>query len=129
MANRKEVSFDAEKFLDCYEDKVRAMPPITGYSCAKKSPPSQSLNKEVIENMSERDTAYLEQFVTHSQCNSVRRDGKQVFISNNFKVKIQRLVAFFSDGGSITGYVNNVLEQHFKEYEDVVNRLNDSLKL
>lgn len=129
MANKKDATFDAEKFLDDYEDKVRAMPPITGYSASRKTPPAQQAKKAEIENMSERDTAYLEQFVTHSQCNSVRRDGKQVFISNNFKVKIQRLVAFFSDGGSITGYVNNVLEQHFKEYEDVVNRLNDSLKL
>lgn len=130
MANKKDTAFDADKFLDSYEENIRTMAPESEkQEAGHTSKPKPPARKALIASMPEREAAYLEQYVMQTQYNRVRKDGKQVFISNEFKTKIQRLLVFFSEGGSITGYVNNVLEQHFKDYEDVVSRLNDSLKI
>lgn len=79
--------------------------------------------------LSNRELEYMERFILNSKYRRVSRKGKQVSVSEEFKLKMQKLMLFFSEGGSITEYVNNVLEQHFKEYDDIIKRMfNDSLK-
>lgn len=79
--------------------------------------------------MSDRELDYMEKFILRRRYSRISRQGKQVSVSEDFKIKIQKLMLFFSDGGSITEYVNNVLEQHFKEYDDIIKRMfNNSLK-
>lgn len=129
MATKKDTAFDADKFLDSYEENLRSMTPEPKPETGRPTPPRGAPKKDLIASMPEREAAYLEQYVMQTRYNGVRHDGKQVFISSKFKTRIQRLLVFFSEGGSITGYVNNVLEQHFKDFEDVMDRLNDSLKI
>lgn len=72
--------------------------------------------------MSDRELDYMEKFILRRRYSRISRKGKQVSVSEDFKIKIQKLMLFFSDGGSITEYVNNVLEQHFEEYDDKIGR-------
>lgn len=129
MAIQKREAFDADKFLDSYEENAKMAGLTTSGANHDTRQTKQEMKVRQMPTLAKRDSAYLEQFLLQNKYNGVRQSGKQVFISNDFKKRIQRLVLFFSDGGSITGYVNKVLEQHFKDYEDVITKLNDMIEL
>lgn len=134
MARKREQGFDADKFLERYEENAShttaapetPVPPETPISPERTVP-----DKTVAANtpLSNRELEYMETFILKNKYRRISRKGKQVYISEEFKLKMQKMMLFFSDGGSITEYVNNVLEQHFKEYDDIIKRMfNDSLK-
>lgn len=134
MARKREQGFDADKFLERYEENAShttaapetPVPPETPISPERTAP-----DKTVAANtpLSNRELEYMESFILKNKYRRISRKGKQVYISEEFKLKMQKMMLFFSDGGSITEYVNNVLEQHFKEYDDIIKRMfNDSLK-
>lgn len=134
MARKREQGFDADKFLERYEENAShttaapetPVPPETPISPERTVP-----DKTVAANtpLSNRELEYMESFILKNKYRRISRKGKQVYISEDFKLKMQKMMLFFSDGGSITEYVNNVLEQHFKEYDDIIKRMfNDSLK-
>lgn len=134
MARKREQGFDADKFLERYEENAShttaapetPVPPETPISPKRTVP-----DKTVAANtpLSNRELEYMESFILKNKYRRISRKGKQVYISEEFKLKMQKMMLFFSDGGSITEYVNNVLEQHFKEYDDIIKRMfNDSLK-
>ncbi len=134
MARKREQGFDADKFLERYEENAShttaapetPVPPETPISPERTVP-----DKTVAANtpLSNRELEYMESFILKNKYRRISRKGKQVYISEEFKLKMQKMMLFFSDGGSITEYVNNVLEQHFKEYDDIIKRMfNDSLK-
>lgn len=70
----------------------------------------------------------MEKYLLPQKYVRVIKSGKQVAVSDEFKVKIQKLLLFFSEGGTIAGYVNNVLEQHFREFDDVIQRMFNNTK-
>lgn len=128
MARKREPGFDADKFLDRYEENAShttATPETT-------APPERTVPDRTVADgtpLSNRELEYMESFILKNKYRRISRKGKQVYISEEFKLKMQKMMLFFSDGGSITEYVNNVLEQHFKEYDDIIKRMfNDSLK-
>lgn len=134
MARKREQGFDADKFLERYEENAShttaapetPVPPETPIFPERTAP-----DKTVAANtpLSNRELEYMESFILKNKYRRISRKGKQVYISEEFKLKMQKMMLFFSDGGSITEYVNNVLEQHFKEYDDIIKRMfNDSLK-
>lgn len=128
MARKREPGFDADKFLDRYEENAShtTAPPETPAPSERAVP-----DKTVTDGtpLSNRELEYMESFILKNKYRRISRKGKQVYISEEFKLKMQKMMLFFSDGGSITEYVNNVLEQHFKEYDDIIKRMfNDSLK-
>ncbi len=47
----------------------------------------------------------MEKYLLPQKYVRVIKSGKQVAVSDEFKVKIQKLLLFFSDGGTIAGYV------------------------
>lgn len=128
MAKKRESGFDADRFLDAYVETPRdpSHPEVT------IPPPESSGSKrgeDTTATMSDRELDYMEKFILRRRYSRISRKGKQVSVSEDFKIKIQKLMLFFSDGGSITEYVNNVLEQHFEEYDDIIKRMfNNSLK-
>lgn len=128
MARKREPGFDADKFLDRYEENAShtTAPPET------PAPPERKVPDRTVADgtpLSNRELEYMESFILKNKYRRISRKGKQVYISEEFKLKMQKMMLFFSDGGSITEYVNNVLEQHFKEYDDIIKRMfNDSLK-
>ncbi len=128
MARKREPGFDADKFLERYEENAShttAAPETT-------APPERTVPDRTVADgtpLSNRELEYMESFILKNKYRRISRKGKQVYISEEFKLKMQKMMLFFSDGGSITEYVNNVLEQHFKEYDDIIKRMfNDSLK-
>lgn len=134
MARKREPGFDADKFLERYEENAShttsasetPVPSEASVSSEKAAP-----DKTVADGipLSNRELEYMESFILKNKYRRISRKGRQVYISEEFKLKMQKMMLFFSDGGSITEYVNNVLEQHFKEYDDIIKRmLNDSLK-
>lgn len=127
MAKKKEPNFNADKFLEEYEESTSAVPAV---SAPQPMADSESSPASVSKSFSDRELEYMQTFILQNRYGKISRKGKQVTVSEEFKKKIQKLMLFFSEGGSITEYVNNVLEQHFKEYDDVINRMfNNSLKL
>ena len=70
----------------------------------------------------------MEKYLLPQKYVRVIKSGKQVAVSDEFKVKIQKLLLFFSGGGTIAGYVNYVLEQHFREFDDVIQRMFNNTK-
>lgn len=124
MAKKKESTFDPDKFLDTYEE---------GVPCATTGTSPESVSKPQEQRQSasstDRELDYLQKYVHQKKYISVIRKGKQVAVCDEFKVKIQKLLLFFSDGGTITSYVNNVLEQHFREYDDVIQRMFNDTKI
>jgi len=134
MARKREQGFDADKFLERYEENAShttAAPETPAPSETPISPERAASDKTVTAStpLSNRELEYMESFILKNKYRRISRKGKQVYISEEFKLKMQKMMLFFSDGGSITEYVNNVLEQHFKEYDDIIKRMfNDSLK-
>ncbi len=128
MARKREPGFDADKFLDRYEENASH----TATPSETPAPPERTVPDKTVADgtlLSNRELEYMERFILNSKYRRVSRKGKQVSVSEDFKLKMQKLMLFFSEGGSITEYVNNVLEQHFKEYDDIIKRMfNDSLK-
>ena len=128
MARKREQGFDADKFLERYEENASqtTVPPESPTPPERTAPEKATADGSPLSN---RELEYMENFILKNKYRRISRKGKQVYISEEFKLKMQKMMLFFSDGGSITEYVNNVLEQHFKEYDDIIKRMfNDSLK-
>ena len=128
MARKREPGFDADKFLERYEENAsRTVAPSESTALPERTVPDKTVAANTP--LSNRELEYMESFILKNKYRRISRKGKQVYISEEFKLKMQKMMLFFSDGGSITEYVNNVLEQHFKEYDDIIKRMfNDSLK-
>ena len=134
MARKREQGFDPDKFLERYEENAShttsaSETPVP--SEASVSSEKAASDKTVADGipLSNRELEYMESFILKNKYRRISRKGRQVYISEEFKLKMQKMMLFFSDGGSITEYVNNVLEQHFEEYDDIIKRMfNDSLK-
>ena len=128
MAKKKEPNFNADKFLEEYEESTSAVP--TASLPQEKSPENSVAADSASKPLSDRELEYMQTFILQNRYGKISRKGKQVTVSEEFKKKIQKLMLFFSEGGSITEYVNNVLHRHFEEYDDVINRMfNNSIKL
>ena len=134
MARKREQGFDPDKFLERYEENAShttsaSETPVP--SEASVSSEKAASDKTVADGipLSNRELEYMESFILKNKYRRISRKGRQVYISEEFKLKMQKMMLFFSEGGSITEYVHNVLEQHFKEYDDIIKRMfNDSLK-
>lgn len=132
MAKKQESTFDPDKFLDCYDERTPSAN-TDAPAKPKPQPPAEPLSKppapSSVKN-TDRELDYLEKFIQQKEYSQVMRKGKQVAVCEDFKLKIQKLLLFFSDGGgTITGYVNNVLEQHFREYDYVIQKMFNNTKI
>lgn len=126
MATRRETNFDADKFLDSYEDRTASVMRDTVPRVSKD--PGHVPPSEATSDPSPKEVEYMEKYLLPQKYVRVIKRGKQVAVSDEFKVKIQKILLFFSEGGTITGYVNNVLEQHFREFDDIIQRMFNNTK-
>lgn len=126
---QKKGKFDADKFLDAYEENVPVR--VARPQPVPDPPPERAKSEPAVnDSPSQRELEYMELFILRTKYSRMSRKGKQVPISEEFKKKIQRIMVFFSEYGTITEYVNNVLDHHFKEYDDVIRHMSDNnLKL
>ncbi|MCX4278972.1 DUF3408 domain-containing protein [Muribaculum sp.] len=118
---------DAQDFLDVYQD---AMPT---YRKAKKdpateSPPTAETREEltripVTPDRTKEEDEYLKTFVETCPIDAFNKKGRQVMVVNEFRHKILKIQALFNEDLSIAQYVHNVLAQHFKDVEPILNSL------
>lgn len=150
MADEKKDGFDAVGFLEKYRDnsietipkrkkKVDAAPEVAGNIpeeepvVEKESPQSatpkdvptrkKSLLQDEIK-LSQQEEEYVSRFIDSRLPPGFTHGLKQVPISQEFYVKINKLRAILAVPGkqrTIAGIIDNILSAHFKEYGDEIS--------
>lgn len=150
MEEEMNTGFDAANFLDNYREdaapnirkskkKADASSNADTSKASDEKPkepltPSErrnALKKEVVTvddtfarpNISPEEKSYLDEYLTERICPGFARQGKQTPIAIEFHTKINALRVLHGKGITVGGYVNNILADHFKKFEDVINSL------
>ena len=89
----------------------------------KEEKPVQPVTPEMKpEAGTEPESEYLRLFIHESPV--CARLGKTIYLRKEFHERIQRIVQVIGKNGlTLSVYVDRVLEQHFREYEEVIRRL------
>lgn len=138
MVKEKE-QFDAENFLESFreeavptyrtakKDKKRDLLPTASHTGTEERHGNTSkmeIAKEVSDlDLSAAEAEFLKRFVADSDFTSVTKRGRQISVSNEHRRKIQKMLILFSEDMTIAGYIYNVLEEHFKAFDDVIQSL------
>lgn len=116
MAKKLVRPFNDENYLDGYE-------PITPDLTAKEPPPKQEGNNErVTKAHKSSGQDYSERFL--SQPRGVF--PKKIYICAEFHETIETIVRFLGKGEinlTLSGFLHNILSEHFQEYGDEIDRL------
>lgn len=135
---KKEENFNADDFIESFRED--AMP--TFHSVKKPKPGNDSddtktvnvtdgekvskmeIAKEIIDlDLSTAEEQFIRTFVADSEYTSVAKRGRQISVCNEHRRKIQKMLILFSEDTTIAGYIYNVLEEHFKTFDDVIQSL------
>lgn len=120
---------DAQDFLDLYRDGA-----VPEYRHAKKKPepdppPVTVTEKEelarnpIIPDRTKEEDEYLKTFVETCPIDAFNKKGRQVMVVNEFRRKILKIQALFNEDITIAQYVHNVLAQHFREVDPILQGL------
>lgn len=127
MAKKLDVDIDPGKFLDSFRPE---MPAPAAHENAgtesgipeKETKPDKKPSAKAKKEDSLKEEEYLERFFQTSRrpiCS-----GKTAYIRGSYHGRIQRIVQVIGKSGlTLSVYVDRVLEQHFREYEEVIRRL------
>lgn len=101
--------------------KAKREPPAT------ESPPDPAKDelarKPVTPDRTKEEDEYLRTFVEECPINAFNKKGRQVMVVNEFRHKILKIQALFNEDLSIAQYVHNVLAQHFRDVEPILQSL------
>lgn len=122
-------SQDAQDFLDIYRDGA-----VPTYRNARKGPATESppvtiTEKEelartpVVPDRTKEEDEYLKTFVENCPVDAFNKKGRQVIVVNEFRRKIIKIQALFNEDITIAQYVHNVLAQHFKDVDPILQGL------
>lgn len=126
MAKKLDVDIDPGKFLDSFRPEMPTPATLKntgqdGHTKEKSAIPTEkpsAIEKE--EAMQEEE--YMECYL-HAPKMPIC-SGKTAYIRKSFHERIQRIVQVIGKNGiSLSVYVDHVLEQHFREKEEVIRRL------
>lgn len=119
---------DAQDFLNIYggtaEPKYRR--------CSKEPDPVEpppKIDREEITRIpvnpdrTKEEDEYLRTFVENCPVDAFNKKGRQVMVVNEFRRKILKIQALFNEDLSIAQYVHNVLAQHFREVDPILQSL------
>lgn len=120
---------DAQDFLDIYRDGA-----VPEYRKAKKEPADESppvtmsrreemARTPVIPDRTKEEDEYLKTFVETCPIDAFNKKGRQVMVVNEFRHKIIKIQALFNEDITIAQYVHNVLAQHFKDVDPILQGL------
>ena len=122
-----DVDIDPGKFLDSFRPEMPA--PAAQESAGTnenvadratsvtEKPPAKTRKEEA-----KKEEAYLERFLYAPRVPVC--SGKTAYIRKSYHERIQRIVQVIGKNGlTLSVYVDRVLEQHFREYEEVIRRL------
>ena len=127
MAKKLDVDIDPGKFLDSFRPE---MPAPTSYENAgtdeniqdKATRQSEKTPGKAKKEETLQEEEYLEYFL-HAPKTPIC-SGKTAYIRKKYHERIQRIVQVIGKNGiSLSVYVDRVLEQHFREKEEVIRRL------
>lgn len=127
MAKKLDVDIDPGKFLDSFRPEMPAPTAPESSGMDGNAPAKEASLKEKPSAMVKRDATgkeeeYLERFL-HAPRIPVC-SGKTAYIRKSYHERIQRIVQVIGKNGlTLSVYVDRVLEQHFREYEEVIRRL------
>lgn len=96
-----------------------ASEPPKGKSRSEK-PSSSPYDKASAQTKSEEE--YLESFVRNMEHMRPRDRYVVVEINPTYLNKIKRVLSYEAGSCSLKAYVNNVLAEHFREYEDYIQK-------
>ncbi len=135
---KKEENFNADDFIESFRED--AMPTFHSVKKPKKENDSEDtktenatdgekvskmeIAKEIIDlDLSTAEEKFIRTFVADSEYTSVAKRGRQISVCNEHRRKIQKMLILFSEDTTIAGYIYNVLEEHFKTFDDVIQSL------
>lgn len=119
---------DAQDFLDGYrEDAMPSYRKAKREPLATESPPAEVKDelarKPVTPDRTKEEDEYLRTFVEDCPIDAFNKKGRQVMVVNEFRHKILKIQALFNEDLSIAQYVHNVLAEHFREVEPILQSL------
>ena len=141
MAKNYDVEFDSDNFVDTFaEDAAPTFTPSPAGTKKKttKSPsvsmPQETQPRQPTGNTDTRgappDSGYtkeeeefIERFLTRTRFTKVSQNGKQVAVSDRHLKKIRKLTLLFGEGATLSGYLYNVLEEHFRQFDPILQSL------
>ncbi len=135
---KKEENFNADDFIESFRED--AMPTFHSVKKPKLENDSDDTNtenvtegekvskmeiaREIIDlDLSTAEEKFIRTFVADSEYTSVAKRGRQISVCNEHRRKIQKMLILFSEDTTIAGYIYNVLEEHFKTFDDVIQSL------
>ena len=135
---KKEENFNADDFIESFRED--AMPTFHSVKKTKQGNDSDDtktenvtdgekvskmeIAKEIIDlDLSTAEEKFIRTFVADSEYTSVAKRGRQISVCNEHRRKIQKMLILFSEDTTIAGYIYNVLEEHFKTFDDVIQSL------
>ena len=116
---KKEENFNADDFIESFRED--AMPTFHSVKKTKQENDSDDTKTENVtdgEKVSKMEIA--KEIIEYT---SVAKRGRQISVCNEHRRKIQKMLILFSEDTTIAGYIYNVLEEHFKTFDDVIQSL------
>ena len=127
MAKKLDVDIDPGKFLDSFRPEMPAPATLENTGTDGNAPGGVTGETETApvkagKADARKEAEYLERFL-HAPRIPVC-SGKTAYIRKGYHERIQRIVQVIGKNGlTLSVYVDRVLEQHFREYEEVIRRL------
>ena len=127
MAKKLDVDIDPGKFLDSFRPEMPAPAApeeavTEGNAPEKAASAAEKPQANTRKGEAKKEEAYLERFLSAPRVPVC--SGKTSYIRKSYHERIQRIVQVIGKNGlTLSVYVDRVLEQHFREYEEVIRRL------
>lgn len=124
MAKNLNVDIDTGKFLESFRPEMPApaCPKEETGDAAKKDTAPAGRRAERRKRDTGVEEEYLERFL-HAPKAPIR-SGKTAYIRKTYHERIQRIVQVIGKNElSLSVYVDRVLEEHFRDYEEVIRKL------
>lgn len=141
MAKNYDVEFDSDNFVDTFAED--AEPTFTPSPAGTKKKPAKATSVSMPQETQPRqptgnidtrgappdsgytkeEEAFIERFLTRTRFTKVSQNGKQVAVSDKHLKKIRKLTLLFGEGATLSGYLYNVLEEHFRQFDPILQSL------
>lgn len=134
MAKRYDNDFDAEAFVENFraqDDSATPRKPPEAETTSQQMPKKEKSNPRKTSNGKPSDMAdeYKAMFIDDLKYRFAPNDWPLVRISLDFKSRIVNLENLCkAHRANLSTFINNVLEQHFRDYEAHINELENRFK-
>ena len=127
MAKKLDVDIDPGKFLDSFRPEMPASATepedkAEGNAGGKPAAERTKAPQKTQRTGKRKEEEYLERFLNAPKIPVC--SGKTAYIRKSYHERIQRIVQVIGKNGlTLSVYVDRVLEEHFREYEEVIRKL------